>query len=66
MSKSEQWDVPEDPDEYLAWIKKFHKRWRRDSDIETLRNIIITSDGLGPKAQETALNILIEKLIKNS
>jgi hypothetical protein len=62
MSNKSQWNPPEDQDEYIAWVKEFHKKWLKDSDIKTLKNIIITSDGLGAKSQRIALDLLINKM----
>ena len=62
MSKVSQWNAPDDPVEYMAWVKEFHKKWLNGSDIDTLKNIVITSDGLGTKAQTQALDILIDRI----
>lgn len=59
-----QWTPPEDSKEFMEWLEKWHKKWVRDSEEETLTNILCTLDGLGSKVKLKALEILLLKLQK--
>lgn len=63
MNKTSQWNTPESPDDFLDWLKQYHPKWVKDSDFNTLKNMLTTSDGLGAKIKTKALQKLI-KLIK--
>jgi len=54
-----QWNPPEDPNEFLEWLKMYHPKWVKDSDTNTLRNILTTSDGLGTKVKIKAIDALM-------
>jgi len=55
-----QWNPPENSNEFLEWLKEYHPKWVKDLDINTLRNILTTSDGLGTKVKTKALDALME------
>jgi len=62
VNKISQWNPPEDPNDFLEWLKEWHPKWVKSSDINTLRNILTTSDGLGTKIKIKikALDVLMK------
>lgn len=78
MARSTQWSVPEDPNEFLPWMQKYHaKGWIRPhvppgapplpdrDEEEMLKHMLVTGDGLGPAAKKKALEILLKKEREN-
>jgi len=50
-----QWVSPDNPQELLDWVKRYHPKWMGKSELDTLRRILVTTDGLGEKVKERAL-----------
>jgi len=60
MNKTSQWNPPEEPKDFMEWLKKWHPKWIKASDTDTLRHMLTTSDGLGTKMKIKALDTLLD------
>ena len=63
-SKQSQWTPPADLDQFLEWVAKYHPKWKGKDELETLKRILVTSDGLGRTVQEAAFITLVRLLNK--
>ena len=61
-SKQSQWTPPTDLGQFIEWVAKHHPKWQGKDELETLKRILVTSDGLGRVVQEAAFITLVKYL----
>jgi hypothetical protein len=55
-------ELPDNLDEFPDWVRENCPKWKKDTDEATMVRILVTSDGLGSRIKNKALEYLRKQL----